>query len=362
MRPYTPEQLPPQKLDWESIIPLLGRANRGIALYDGQLRSIVNPDVLLSPLRTQEAVLSSKIEGTQATLEEVMEFDAGGKTHEKRGDIQEVVNYRKALLAGRDHMEELPLSLRVIRNMHEVLLAGVRGEAKDPGQFRKIQNWIGGPGSTLETARFVPPTVPDMTEGLYNWEKYLHTDDKDILVQLAVVHAQFEILHPFIDGNGRIGRLLIPLFLFHKQIIHQPVFYMSHYLEGHRQTYYDALKSVTDKGDWTQWVVFFLNGLIRQAEKNTAQTREILELYDSMKLTIVEKTHSQWAIQCLDFIFSQPIFTSSDFHEMSGVPRTSAARLLRSMEESGIVECTVRGRGRRPGLYNFRRLINIVSL
>lgn len=362
MRAYKPEQLPPKNLDWESIIPLLGRANRGIALYDGQLRSIVNPDVLLSPLRTQEAVLSSKIEGTQATLEEVMEFDAGGKTYEKRGDIHEVVNYRKALIAGRNHMEQLPLSLRVIRTMHEVLLTGVRGEAKDPGQFRKIQNWIGGPGSTLETARFIPPVVPDMMEGLYNWEKYLHADDKDILVQLAVVHAQFEILHPFIDGNGRIGRLLIPLFLFHKKVIHQPVFYMSHYLEGHRQAYYDALKSVTDSGDWTKWVVFFLEGLVRQAEMNTAQTREILELYDSMKHTIVEKTHSQWAIQCLDFIFSQPIFSSSDFHALSGVPKSSAARLLRSMEESGIVACAVRGRGRRPGLYNFRRLINIVSL
>ncbi|MGB6038127.1 MAG: Fic/DOC family N-terminal domain-containing protein, partial [Cryomorphaceae bacterium] len=252
MKPYKPQPLPLQNIEWEAFLELMGKANRYIARYDGLLQSIINPDVLLSPLRTREAVLSSKIEGTQATLEEVLEFEADAlRSESKKGDIHEVINYRVALMLGRERMAQRPLSLNVIREIHEILMLGVRGESKDPGNFRRIQNWIGSPGCTMEQARFVPPTVPDMVEGLYDWEKYLHLDEKDVMVQLAIVHAQFEILHPFMDGNGRIGRILIPLFLFHKEIIHQPVFYMSQYLETNRQAYYDALKSITDSNNWT---------------------------------------------------------------------------------------------------------------
>ena len=337
MKPFKPHTLPLKELDWEAFIHLMGKANRYIARYDGLLQSIVNPDILLSPLRTQEAVLSSKIEGTQATLEEVMEFEADViRSENKKNDIQEVLNYRLALMQGRQRMNDRPLSLNTIKIMHEILLDGVRGESKGPGNFRRNQNWIGSSGSTIEQARFLPPSVPDMMEGLYNWEKYLHADDKDVMVQLAIVHAQFEILHPFMDGNGRIGRILIPLFLYHKEIIHQPVFYMSQYLESKRQIYYDALKSISESNSWTKWITFFLEGVVEQAEKNILQTRNIIRLYDQMKITMAEKTHSQWAIQCLDYIFSQPIFNASDFNQDAKMPRTSAARLLKAMEKNEI--------------------------
>ena len=362
MKPFKPHTLPLQSLEWEALIGLMGQANRYIARYDGLLQSIVNPDVLLSPIRTQEAVLSSRIEGTQATLEEVMEFEADAlRSEQHKGEIHEVINYRLALMEGRERMKERPLSLNVIRSMHKILLRGVRGEGRDPGNFRRNQNWIGAPDSTMEQARFVPPAVPDMNEALDNWEKFIHSDEKDAMVQLAIVHGQFEILHPFMDGNGRIGRILIPLFLYHKEIIHQPVFYMSQYLESNRLAYYDALKSITDTGSWTHWISFFLRGVVQQAGKNITQTRNIMALYDEMKLIMAEKTHSQWAIQCLDYIFSQPIFNTSDFNAEANVPKTSAARLLRAMEKNEIVECIGRGAGRRPNVFAFRKLLKIIN-
>lgn len=362
MKPYKPQELLSTNLDWAAIVDLLSTANRQLARYDGLLQSIINPEVLLSPLRTQEAVLSSKIEGTQATLKEVLEYEAKKvQSSEKQGDIKEIINYRKALFAAKSRLDSLPLSLRLIREMHAVLMQDVRGENKAPGEFRKIQNWIGAPGSTMDTARFVPPTVQDMLQGLDDWEKYIHFEEKDPLVQLAIIHAQFEILHPFLDGNGRIGRILIPLFLFDKDIIREPVFYLSDYLENHRRDYYDALKDITDTGSWTNWIRFFLGAIISQAKKNNDQTRQIVALYESMKERIVTATHSQFAVSCLDFIFNHPVFNSGRFYEESGVPRASASRLLNAMEANQIIKCIEKGSGRRASLYIFEPLIDIVN-
>lgn len=362
MKPYKPDGLPLETIDWVELIELMSEANRKIARYDGLLRSIVNPDVLLSPLKTKESVLSSKIEGTQATLQEVLAFDASQKTEEHAsGDIQEIINYRQALQLGRQSMEERPLTLNVIRSIHKLLLSNVRGQSKDPGNFRRIQNWIGAVGSTMDTARFVPPSVPDMHKALDNWEKYIHADEKDPIVQLAIIHAQFEIIHPFIDGNGRIGRILIPLFLYHKEIVHQPIFYMSEYLESNRELYYDHLKDITDNKNWTGWITFFLRGFITQSEKNSNQTKAIIDLYEVTKNIIVEKTKSQFAIQCLDFIFANPIFTSTKFHNTSGIPRSSTSRLVKSLEETELIKCIEKGVGRRPSFYIFEELLHIVN-
>lgn len=362
MKPHIPQSLPLTDLDWSALVDLLSTANRQLARYDGLLQSIINPEVLLSPLRTQEAVLSSKIEGTQATLKEVLEYEADKvQSTEKQGDIREIINYRKALFAAKSRLDTLPLSLRMIREMHAVLMQDVRGENKAPGEFRRIQNWIGAPGSTMETARFVPPTVQDMHIGLDNWERYIHFEEKDPLVQLAIIHAQFEILHPFLDGNGRIGRILIPLFLYHKEVIRQPVFYLSDYLETHRRDYYDALKDITDSGIWTNWIRFFLEAIISQAKKNNDQTRQIVSLYESMKEKIVAATHSQFAVNCLDFIFNRPVFNSGKFYEESGVPRASSSRLLNAMETNGLITCIEKGSGRRPALYTFEPLLDIVN-
>jgi Fic family protein len=362
MKPYRPQSLPLTDLDWASLVDLLSDANRQLARYDGLLQSIINPEVLLSPLRTQEAVLSSKIEGTQATLKEVLEFEADKvPSFEKQGDIREIINYRKALFNAKARLDSLPLSLRMIREMHAVLMQDVRGENKDPGEFRRIQNWIGAPGSTIDTARFVPPNVQDMHVGLDSWEKYLHFKEKDPLVQLAIIHAQFEILHPFLDGNGRIGRILIPLFLYSNEVIRQPVFYLSDYLETHRRDYYDALKDITDTGSWTNWIRFFLEAIISQAKKNNDQTRQIVSLYESMKEKMVEATHSQFAVNCLDFIFNRPVFNSGRFYSESGVPRASASRLLNAMDANGLIKCIEKGAGRRPSLYTFEPLLDIVN-
>ncbi len=362
MNPYQPKELPLKDIAWDQLIDLMGKANRYIARYDGLLQSVINPDVLLAPLRTQEAVLSSKIEGTQATLEEVLEFEADEVADDHlKGDIFEVLNYRIALKQGRDTMKKRPLSLNTIKQMHATLMRGVRGDSKDPGNFRRIQNFIGSPGSKVENARFVPPTVPVMLEALSDWEKYMHIDDKDVLVQLAIVHAQFEIIHPFLDGNGRMGRILIPLFLYHKEIIQEPVFYLSDYLESHRSEYYDALKEITDSDSWTNWIRFFLNAIIVQAEKNIAKTRKIINLYEEVKLEIVNSTHSQFAIQCLDCLFVQPIFSSRNFERNSSIPRSSVARLISTMVENDIIKIVQQGAGRRPTIYAFRRLLNIVN-
>lgn len=362
MQPYKPQELPLSTIDWSKLIDLMGKANRYIARYDGLLQSVINPDVLLAPLRTQEAVQSSKIEGTQASLKDVLEFEGDQDVEDyKKGDIFEVLNYRIALKEGREQMQSQPLTLRLIRKMHATLMRGVRGNSADPGNFRRVQNFIGSPGSTIDTARFVPPSVPVMTEALHAWEKYMHHEELDVIIQLAIVHAQFEIIHPFLDGNGRMGRILIPLFLYHKKIIHEPVFYLSDYLESHRLDYYDALKDITDTGNWTNWIRFFLNAIIVQAEQNITKTRAIINLYEEVKKEITESTHSQYAIHCLDTIFIQPIFSTNYFSKNSGIPKSSTTRLLDILVKEKVLHIAQAGAGRRPTIYAFRRLLNIVN-
>ena len=233
MKPYIPESLPLTNLDHGRLIRLIGPANAALARYDGLLQSVINPSVMLSLLTTQEAVLSSKIEGTQATVDEVLEYEAGIEFDpEKVKDIQEVVNYRTALTLAKETLTQRPLNLALLRQMHGTLMSSVRGADKSPGQFRVHQNWIGPSGCTIEQATFVPPAPLQLLDHLEAFERYLAGDDVDPLIQVAVVHAQFELLHPFNDGNGRVGRLLIPLFLFQKRALASPMFYLSEYLEA----------------------------------------------------------------------------------------------------------------------------------
>lgn len=260
-----------------------------------------------------------------------------------------------------EELKKKPLSLNMIRRVHELLLDGVRGENRARGAFRKIQNWIGKPGSKQEEARFVPPSPMIMMDHLYEWEKYVHIDDKDRLVQLGIVHAQFEIIHPFLDGNGRIGRILLPLFLYTHGIIHQPAFYLSTYFDRHRQKYYDNLKNITDTGDWTKWLKFFLGAIIEQAKENTQKVKAILKLYDEMKEKITEKTHSQFAIQTLDHLFMYPVFNSSKFLVETKIPKPSANRILTVLAKNNIITISRKGKGRRPTIYRFGKLLEIVN-
>ena len=359
MPPYVPETLPITTLDFGRLIRLIGPANAALARYDGLLQSVINPSVMLSPLTNQEAVLSSKIEGTQATVDEVLEYEAGMEFDpEKVHDIQEIVNYRTALTQSKETLTRRPLSLGLLRQMHATLMNSVRGEEKTPGQFRVHQNWIGPEGCKIEQAKFVPPSPLQLQDHLEAFERYLASDDVDPLVQVAVVHAQFELLHPFNDGNGRIGRLLIPLFLFQKRALASPMFYLSEYLEAHRDRYYGGLRGISQHGDWTGWVEFFLNAIATQAQANTVRVRAILELYALMKARLSDLLRSQYSIQVLDALFDRPIFQSNDFVERSGVPKNSATPILRTLREAGILVVLRESSGRKSAIVAFRELLN----
>ncbi len=362
MKPYVPDRLPLEKLDVGRLIRKVGPANAVIARYDGLLQSVVNPSVMLSPLTNREAVLSSKIEGTQATVDEVLEYEAGMEFDEhKVHDIQEVVNYRKTLTLASEAIAEGPISLWLIRQMHSVLMNSVRGARKSPGKFRVDQNWIGGDNSTPETAKFLPPSPDDLPASLAAFETYIAGDDVDSLIQCAVVHAQFEILHPFNDGNGRIGRLLIPLFLFQKRTLASPMFYLSEYLESHRDRYYQRLRAISDDGDWTGWVEFFLDAIEQQALQNTERVKGILDLYQSMRTRVTEITHSQHSPAILDAVFDRPVFQATDFVTRSGIPQPTAKTALRKLREASVLTVLRESSGSRPAVLAFPELVNLAE-
>jgi Fic family protein len=364
--PYHLGRFPPKDFDWHQLIPLIGPANAALARYDGLLTAVPNAAVLLSPLTTQEAVLSSRIEGTQATMGEVLEYEAAGPSDTldptKREDIEEVLNYRHAMRQATEQMHNLPLCNRLLKAVHATLLSGVRGHDKGRGQFRTIQNYIGPFGRPIEEARFVP-IAPELLEaGMARWEAYLHETTHDVLVQLAVVHAEFESLHPFLDGNGRIGRMLIPLYLYDRKLLQSPMFYLSEYLEANRQEYCDRLLAVSRDGDWTGWSIFFLRAIQHQATQNETKARRILALYQQKKDWIVDKTKSPQAIRALDFLFCTPVFKSSDFIEHSRINDATARRILTLISgEDGLLKTLRESSGRRPAVYAFRELLNIAE-
>jgi Fic family protein len=363
MKPAIPERLPLEWMKWDELIPALSRANRALARFDGILTHLRNPDLLKTPLTTREAVLSSKIEGTIVTVGEVLRFEAGDAPQQesKRLDIEEIVNYRMALRTAEKELRDRPFSLNLVLKLHKVLLTSVRGYDKAPGTFRRFQNHIGRPGSTIEQAEFVPPSPEHLKEALSNWEKYYHSDEKDALVQLAIVHAQFEFLHPFLDGNGRIGRILIPLFLYNKQILSSPTFYLSEYLEEHRDEYIAHLRDLgKTRESWVQWCLFFLEALTVQAERNVVKVKAVLDLYERLKMQMLEISNSKYSVPVLDAMFTQPIFQASSLLSKKGMPqRQVLMRLLALLVEQKMLTLLVEGRGRRPAVYSLQELVKL---
>lgn len=362
MKSFVPQTLPIQDIEWEPLIPLIGRANREIAQYNGILYGVPNPAVLLSPLTTQEAVLSSRIEGTVATLSEVLKFDAGEEPdlESRRVDIHEIINYRRALRHAEKALETRPFNLNLILELHAELLDSVRGRDKGRGTFRKLQNWIGDPGTPIEQAKFVPPDPMLLTQLLDSWEKYYHAEESDHLVQLAVLHAQFEIIHPFLDGNGRIGRILIPIFLHEKDLLSRPMFYLSGYFEQHYDEYIARLRNIgRDSDAWNQWIAFFLRALSEQAQANAKTARAIMQLYEDLKVRVIEITHSQYAVPLLDQIFERPIFKSTDirFAGDNWPSRQSLSGMLRDLRKHGILHVGRQGAGRRAHVFVFAELL-----
>jgi len=364
-KPIIPRKLPEIVIDWETLVPAIGQASRAIALYEGILSHLPNPYLLISPIITQEAVLSSRIEGTRVTFTEVLQFEAGEafEQESQQQDAIEVINYRKAIWQGVNELQRRPFNLNLLKDMHKTLLDSARGYNKLPGSFRREQNFIGPPGSTLETADFVPPDWMLLSEYLDDWEKFYHTDIKDPLVQLALIHAQFKFLHPFLDGNGRLGRILVPFFLYEKKLLTVPGFYLSEYFEKDRNGYYGHLRALgNDDHSWNQWCAYFLNAVTKQAEQNTHKVRSMLVLYDRLKIQVIKITHSQFALPMLDLMFSTPIFQSNMFEGKEGMPgRAMTLRILAKLKDEGVLATLREGRGRRTYIYALTDLISLTE-
>lgn len=363
-QPCIPDMLPIENLDWQLLAQVKSKAMLELGRYDGTLNTIINPRVLLSPLTSNEAVLSSKIEGTQVSLMEMMKHEAGEDQPDerKRNDLKEVGNYRRALMIAEKYLEDRPITLQLIRELHSMLMNDVRGGDKTPGQFRTEQNWIGPKGCTMEQARFIPPSPTIMNDFLQNLQNFIDSDYIDPLVQLAIIHAQFEIIHPFGDGNGRLGRMLIPLFLYQKKILREPVFYLSEYLEEADDEYRERLLAITDKGDWNGWIMFFLTAIQEQAKRNNEKAIKICVLYERMKPIFRDTTHSQYAQAVLDALFTKPIINSTDFMKLSNINRRGTANnILKQLLDSKLIMLLRSGSGRSPSTYVFPELFDIAE-
>lgn len=361
--PYIPETLPIQEIEYGGLIALVGQANAALARYDGLLQAMLNPGLLLSPLTNQEALLSSRIEGTIATLEEVLEYEAGQEQDEtKTNDIQEIFNYRMALRAATEEIkDQRPIRLGLVLHLHRILMDSVRGRDKTPGEFRKDQNYIGRTGQTIEEASFVPPNPLQLMDHLLAWEQYLSYQDIDPLIQSAIVHAQFELIHPFKDGNGRIGRLLIPLFLYSKNSLSSPMLYLSAHFEANRDEYIGRLRNISLGRDWIGWVSFFLGAIVEQAKINTSKVKDIMKLYDEMKEQVRSKTHSQYSAHIVDALFERPTFQVAEFSERTGIKKQTTTDLIRTLYNEKVITIIREGAGRRGAIYAFPLLVNLVE-
>ena len=346
-KPHIPEKLPielSKSLYDCEIIKLISKANNAMGAYRGFLINTINPMLLISPLVSQEAVLSSKLEGTHATIEDFINYDAGNEVSVSKDEMQEVMNYRSALYFAlgkmstiSDDSEEgrhkLQLSVRLIKEMHKILLDNVRGQNKSPGEFKTEQNYIGNSAEITFT-----PLPPELTQDyMANFEQYIHFDEVDLLVQAALIHCQFEMIHPFKDGNGRIGRLLIPLFLYYREMLPVPTFYMSAYFEKDRTMYLEKLSAVSQKNDYATWIKYFLEGVIQQAEINTLKAKALLDRYNEFKDICISGMSSKYAIPLLDEIFQRPAFKAKQIQEVIPGSKGTLYNMLDEFVARGIL-------------------------
>jgi len=346
---FAPRPLPPE-LNWTPpLVSVLSRADRALAELSALARSLPNPHLLIRPFIHQEAVLSSRIEGTRASLSDLYAYEAGTLAlFEMPDDVREVHNYVTALEYGLERIRELPLSLRLLREIHGKLLEGVRGEHRTPGEFRRSQNWIGPPGSTPSNAPFVPPPPSEMNSCLDAFEKWLHGEsDLPPLVRIALAHYQFEAIHPFLDGNGRVGRLLTILLMCLLGLLSEPVLYLSAYFEARRQDYYDRLLAVSQKGACEEWVAFFLEGVAVQALDARARARRLVDLREEYRDRLQSERASGRLLQVVDFLFARPIITISNLRAALGLWQVQAQRYVERLEALGMLrETTGRSRNR----------------
>ncbi len=342
---FIPNPLPPTlPADWE-LIRTLSAADRALSELAGLGRTMPNPHLLIGPFVRREAVLSSRIEGTRANITDLYAYEAGQlplpgmEVPPPESDVREVLNYVNALEYGLERLQALPVSLRLIRELHERLMRGVRGEHATPGEFRRTQNWIGTPGCTLREATFVPPPPEDMHEALGALEKYLHREDAyPPLLRLGLVHYQFEAVHPFVDGNGRIGRLLLSLLLVQWGLLPLPLLYLSAYFNRHRQAYYDLLLGVSERGAWREWLLFFLRGVAEQAEDALTRAKRLQDLQQEWHQRLTQTRVSALTLRLVDSLFEQPILTIPQAQHLLDVTYPSAQRNVERLVQAGILQ------------------------
>lgn len=327
-------------------VRLLAEAESALGQLAGVGRLLPNPDLLANPYLLREALSSTRIEGTQASIAEVLENRAAGE--EPNADIEEVLNYVGAMRAGVGLLDELPISARLVRRIHGELMQGVRGEKLSPGELRTSQNWIGPPEATIESALFVPPPPEQIGDLLSDWEHYANTDaEVPVLIQNALLHAQFETIHPFLDGNGRLGRLLIVFFLIARGKLPAPMLYVSSHFEGHRERYYEALQAIREQGDPEPWFELFLEGIASQASDAVSRAHRILQLRERYR-EAAGATNSPNALGLVDLICANPILTARAVEKGLDVSRPTALRLLKRMESEGLITASEQGsRGQR---------------
>ena len=334
-----PPTNPPLAID-ASMQKLLSEADRKLGKLDGITQILPNPQLFVAMYVKKEAVLSAQIEGTQASLVDVLDAPLAHPGEYSRDGVAEVVNYVNAMYSGLQRLNEFPLSLRLIREIHEKLLDGVRGANKNPGEFRRSQNWIGVPGCTLENAAFVPPTPEDMNIALSDLEKFFYAEDDLLaLIKIALIHAQFETIHPFLDGNGRMGRLLITFWLCQQRILEQPLLYISYYFKQNRAEYYDRLMAVRTNGDWENWIRFFLRAIAATADEATESAKQIFALRtrcQSMLSALGQNNGKQEAL--LDLLFEHPVLTKIEAAELLNVSYPTVSGMIDNFCSIGILE------------------------
>ena len=363
-RAYIPKSLPPMppiKYNGE-LRNLLSEADRALAKLDGIATVLPNTELFIAMYVKKEALLSSQIEGTQASLEGVLRFEANLEPSEDINEIKEVVNYIKAMNYGISRLQDLPMSNRLIKKIHEILIKGTRGTHKTPGEFRKTQNWLGAPGANLLEATFIPPPPDALMDLLFNLEKFIHQKDEiPPLIKISLIHAQFETIHPFLDGNGRVGRLLITFYLYWEKILSRPLLYLSFYLKKNRIEYYDSLMKIRLDGNWEGWIKFFLKGIKEVSEEAANSAKEIIILKDTLLKTLFDhKISSIYAVGFLNLLFIKPIITSDEklIKELK-VSKETANQLIKKFEKLKILR-EISGK-KRYKKYIFSEYINIIK-
>jgi Fic family protein len=347
-------------------MPQLLRATAALARFDQMLMSMHNSELLLAPLRNQEAVISSRMEGTISTMDEILMYDAESESEGEsmknfRSEVFETVLYRRALQTAQSSIEQgYPISTHLIRTIHQQLLSFGRGAEKSPGSFKKEQNYLAD--RIKQKILFIPISPEMLSEGLDNLFNFMDENNFPVILKTALMHLEFEALHPFGDGNGRIGRMLITLYLWKSKLISQPHFYISAFFEEHKDEYIDLMRNVSMSNNWDEWCEFFLKAIEEQAIANLKVVEKINDLYNEMKSIFAEALSSKWSVSALDYIFTNPVFSNSKFTTKSGIPSATAARFTRVLQEKELLRVVSIASGRRSALYSFEPLMKLVRV